>query len=102
MDYLKHGIETLQVGSLGTMNGLELARKYHAKFLLASTSECYGDSLEHPQKESYWGHVNPVGPRSVYDEAKRFGEAATMRITATTTWTRALCASSILMGRGCK
>jgi dTDP-glucose 4,6-dehydratase len=78
VDYLKHGIETLQVGSAGTMNCLELALKYGAKFLLASTSECYGDPLEHPQKESYWGHVNPVGPRSVYDEAKRFAEAATM------------------------
>jgi dTDP-glucose 4,6-dehydratase len=78
VDYLKHGIETLQVGSAGTMNCLDLARKYHAKFLMASTSECYGDPLEHPQRESYWGHVNPVGPRSVYDEAKRFAEAATM------------------------
>ena len=78
VDYLKHGIETLQVGSAGTINCLELARKYHAKFLLASTSECYGDPMEHPQKESYWGNVNPVGPRSVYDEAKRFAEAATM------------------------
>jgi len=78
VDYLHHGIETLQVGSVGTLNCLELARKHHAKFLLASTSECYGDPKEHPQKESYWGHVNPVGPRSVYDEAKRFAEAATM------------------------
>ncbi len=78
VDYLKHGIETLQVGSLGSMNCLELARKYNAKFLLASTSECYGDPLEHPQKESYWGNVNPIGPRSVYDESKRFAEAVTM------------------------
>lgn len=78
VDYLKHGIETLQVGSAGTINCLELAQKYHAKFLLTSTSECYGDPLEHPQKEGYWGNVNPVGPRSVYDEAKRFAEAATM------------------------
>jgi dTDP-glucose 4,6-dehydratase len=77
-DYLKHAIETLQVGSVGTMNCLELAKKYGAKFMLASTSECYGDPLEHPQKESYWGHVNPIGPRSVYDESKRFAEAATM------------------------
>jgi len=77
-DYLAHAIETLQVGSLGTMNCLELAKKYGAKFFLASTSECYGDPLEHPQKESYWGHVNPIGPRSVYDEAKRFAEAVTM------------------------
>ena len=78
VDYHKHGIETLQVGSAGTINCLELAKTYNAKFLLASTSECYGDPLEHPQKENYWGHVNPVGPRSVYDEAKRFAEAATM------------------------
>jgi dTDP-glucose 4,6-dehydratase len=78
VDYLKHGIETLQVGSAGTLNCLEIARKFNAKFLLASTSECYGDPLEYPQKESYWGHVNPVGPRSVYDESKRFAEAATM------------------------
>jgi dTDP-glucose 4,6-dehydratase len=78
VDYLEHAIKTLQVGALGTMNCLELARKYGAKFLLASTSECYGDPLEHPQKESYWGNVNPIGERSVYDESKRFAEAATM------------------------
>jgi dTDP-glucose 4,6-dehydratase len=78
VDYIEHAIETLRVGSVGTMNCLELAKEYQAKFLLASTSECYGDPLEHPQKETYWGHVNPVGPRSVYDEAKRFAEAATM------------------------
>jgi dTDP-glucose 4,6-dehydratase len=78
VDYLRHGVETLQVGSAGTINCLEIARRYHGKFLIASTSECYGDPLEHPQKESYWGHVNPIGPRSVYDEAKRFAEAATM------------------------
>ena len=78
VDYLQHGIATLQVGSVGTLNCLELARTHHAKFLLASTSECYGDPLEHPQKESHWGHVNPIGPRSVYDESKRFAEAATM------------------------
>jgi dTDP-glucose 4,6-dehydratase len=78
VDYLQHGVATLQVGSIGTLNCLELARKHHAKFFLASTSECYGDPLEHPQKESYWGHVNPIGPRSVYDESKRFAEAATM------------------------
>ena len=77
-DYHAHGIETLQVGSLGTFNALEVARKYGAKYLVSSTSECYGDPLEHPQKETYWGHVNPVGPRSVYDEAKRFTEAATV------------------------
>ena len=78
VDYRKHGLATLQVGSTGTFVTLELARKYSARFLLASTSECYGDPLEHPQTETYWGHVNPIGPRSVYDEAKRFAEAATM------------------------
>jgi dTDP-glucose 4,6-dehydratase len=77
-DYHAHGIETLQVGSLGTFHALELAHQYGAKYLVSSTSECYGDPLEHPQKETYWGHVNPVGPRSVYDEAKRFTEAATV------------------------
>jgi dTDP-glucose 4,6-dehydratase len=78
VDYMTHGIETLQVGSMGTFNALEVTRKYGAKYLVSSTSECYGDPLEHPQKESYWGNVNPIGPRSVYDEAKRFTEAATM------------------------
>ena len=77
-DYLKFGLETLEVGSTGTRNCLELAHKYKAGFLLASTSECYGDPDVHPQPESYWGHVNSVGPRSVYDEAKRFSEALTM------------------------
>jgi dTDP-glucose 4,6-dehydratase len=78
VDYTVHGIETLQVGSLGTFHALDVARKYNAKYLVSSTSECYGDPLEHPQKETYWGHVNPIGPRSVYDEAKRFTEATTM------------------------
>jgi dTDP-glucose 4,6-dehydratase len=78
VDYMTYGIETLKVGSIGTLNSLELAKKYNAKFLISSTSECYGDPLEHPQTESYWGNVNPVGPRSVYDEAKRFAEALTM------------------------
>jgi dTDP-glucose 4,6-dehydratase len=73
-----HGIETLKVGSLGTLHALEVAQKYRAKYLISSTSECYGDPLEHPQKESYWGNVNSIGPRSVYDEAKRFSEALTM------------------------
>ncbi len=76
--YIRLGIETLRVGSEGTINMLELASKYHAKFLHASTSECYGTPEIHPQPENYWGHVNPVGPRSVYDEAKRFGEASVM------------------------
>ena len=76
-DYLKWGLETLEVGSSGTRNCLELAQKYKAGFLLASTSECYGDPDVHPQSESYWGHVNSIGPRSVYDEAKRFSEALT-------------------------
>jgi len=77
VDYFNHGIETLRVGSYGTFEALETAKRYGAKFLLASTSECYGDPLVHPQTESYWGNVNPVGPRSVYDEAKRFSEAVT-------------------------
>ncbi len=77
-DYLEHPIETLAVGSYGTRNLLELARQHNARFLLSSTSECYGDPLEHPQTETYWGNVNPVGPRSCYDESKRFAEALTM------------------------
>lgn len=76
VDYMRLGIETLQVGSAGTLNTLEIARKYNAGYLHASTSECYGDPLVHPQVETYWGNVNPIGPRSVYDEAKRFSEAA--------------------------
>src|ERR1700678_230394 len=78
VDYTIHGIPTLKVGSLGTFNALDVAHKYNAKFLVSSTSECYGDPLEHPQKETYWGNVNSIGPRSVYDEAKRFTEAVTM------------------------
>jgi dTDP-glucose 4,6-dehydratase len=77
-DYLQHPIATLDVGSAGTRNMLELARAKGARFLLTSTSECYGDPLEHPQRETYWGNVNPVGPRSCYDESKRFAEALTM------------------------
>src|SRR5260221_662929 len=77
-DYLKHPIETMRVGSVGTQNALELARAKGARFLMASTSECYGDPEVSPQPEEYWGHVNSVGPRSVYDEAKRFSEAMTM------------------------
>ncbi|MEV0973039.1 UDP-glucuronic acid decarboxylase family protein [Microtetraspora glauca] len=76
-DYLRHPIETLKVGSLGTLHALGLAKEKDARFVLASTSEVYGDPLEHPQKETYWGNVNPVGPRSVYDEAKRFAESLT-------------------------
>ncbi len=78
LDYMEHGVATLKVGSAGTFQALELARRYGAGFMLASTSECYGDPQVHPQPESYWGNVNPIGPRSVYDEAKRFSEAATM------------------------
>ncbi len=78
IDYTRLGVETLLVGSAGTINTLDVARKYGAGYLHASTSECYGDPEVHPQVESYWGHVNPVGPRSVYDEAKRFSEAAVM------------------------
>jgi dTDP-glucose 4,6-dehydratase len=78
IDYLNFPIQTLKVGSLGTHNTLGLARAKGARYFLASTSEVYGDPLEHPQRETYWGNVNPVGPRGVYDEAKRFAEAMTM------------------------
>ncbi|GAB3115941.1 SDR family oxidoreductase [Janibacter alkaliphilus] len=78
VDYLQLPIETLEVGSIGTMHALALAREKGARFVLASTSEVYGDPAVHPQPESYWGHVNPVGPRGVYDEAKRFAEALTL------------------------
>jgi dTDP-glucose 4,6-dehydratase len=78
IDYLELPIQTLKVGSLGTHNALGLAKAKGAKFLLASTSEVYGDPLEHPQTEKYWGNVNPIGPRGVYDEAKRFAEAMTL------------------------
>jgi len=78
VDYLDYPIQTLKVGSLGTHKALGLSRSKGARFLLASTSEVYGDPLVHPQPESYWGNVNPVGPRGVYDEAKRFAEALTM------------------------
>ncbi len=78
VDYAAYGIETLMVGSVGVRNVLEIAKKYGARFLHCSTSECYGDPLEHPQTETYWGNVNPIGPRSVYDESKRFAEALVM------------------------
>jgi dTDP-glucose 4,6-dehydratase len=78
IDYLELPIQTLKVGSLGTHNALGLAKAKNARFVLASTSEVYGDPLEHPQKETYWGNVNPIGPRGVYDEAKRFAEALTL------------------------
>jgi dTDP-glucose 4,6-dehydratase len=77
-DYLEHPIETLDVGSIGTRRTLELALEKGARYLLTSTSECYGDPMVHPQVETYWGNVNPVGPRSCYDESKRFAEALTM------------------------
>jgi len=78
IDYLKLPVETLKVGSIGTINALDLAREKGARFFIASTSEIYGDPLMHPQQEGYWGNVNPIGPRAVYDEAKRFSEATTM------------------------
>ena len=78
VDYLKHPFETLHVGSNGVENALKLAKRTGARFVLSSTSEVYGDPLQHPQKETYWGNVNPIGPRAVYDEAKRFAEAITM------------------------
>ena len=77
VDYMNHPIATMLVGSYGTHNLLEIARVKKAVFLMASTSEVYGDPLVHPQMESYWGNVNPIGPRSIYDEAKRYAEAAT-------------------------
>jgi dTDP-glucose 4,6-dehydratase len=77
-EYLRLGIETLRVGSIGVEHTLQIAARSNAGYLHASTSECYGDPLEHPQRESYWGNVNPIGPRSVYDEAKRFAEAMVM------------------------
>jgi dTDP-glucose 4,6-dehydratase len=87
IDYLRLPLQTLKVGSYGTHNTLGLAKKHRARFLTASTSEVYGDPKEHPQNESYWGHVNPIGPRGVYDEAKRYAEALTRRgpsVTSTT------------------
>ncbi len=78
IDYLEHPLATLHVGSIGVENALKLAKRAGAPFLLSSTSEVYGDPLEHPQRETYWGNVNPIGPRAVYDEAKRFAEAITM------------------------
>ena len=78
IDYLRLPLHTLKVGSYGTHNAIGLAKHKRARFLLASTSEVYGDPKEHPQKETYWGHVNPIGPRGVYDEAKRYAEALTM------------------------
>jgi dTDP-glucose 4,6-dehydratase len=78
VDYLEHPLETMHVGSIGVENALQLAKRNGARFLLSSTSEVYGDPLEHPQRETYWGNVNPIGPRAVYDEAKRFAEAITM------------------------
>ncbi len=78
IDYLKHPLETLEVGSTGTRNLLNIAKENNARFFQASTSEVYGDPLEHPQRETYWGNVNPIGPRSCYDEAKRFSEALVM------------------------
>jgi dTDP-glucose 4,6-dehydratase len=78
IDYLRLPLHTLKVGSYGTHNALGLAKRHRARFLLASTSEVYGDPKQHPQSETYWGHVNPIGPRGVYDEAKRYAEALTM------------------------
>jgi dTDP-glucose 4,6-dehydratase len=98
-DYARLGPETLDVGSQGTKNALELARKYQAGFLHRSTSECYGDPEGHLQKETYWGRVNPIGPRSVYDDAKRFSEALIMATTATTVSIPTWSASSTLTGR---
>ncbi|MET8765127.1 NAD-dependent epimerase/dehydratase family protein [Lentzea sp. NPDC004782] len=81
-DYLRMPVDTLRTGGFGTYHALDLARRKNARIVVASTSEVYGDPEEHPQRETYWGHVNPIGPRSVYDEAKRFGEAMTMAFRA--------------------
>jgi dTDP-glucose 4,6-dehydratase len=81
LDYLRHPIQSLKMGALGTRKGLGLAKSKKAGFLLASTLEVYGDPLSHPQSEAYWGHVNPIGPRGAYDEAKRFGETITVAST---------------------
>ncbi len=94
VDYLNFPIQTLKVGALGTHNTLGLALAKGARYLLASTSEVYGDPLVHPQEESYWGNVNPIGPRGVYDESKRFAEALTMATIGTTMLTRESCAYS--------
>ena len=101
VDYLELPIETLKVGSIGTIHALGLAREKGARFLLASTSEVYGDPLVHPQGEDYWGNVNPVGPRGVYDEAKRFSEALTVAYRKNHGWTRRSFVSSIPTARGC-
>ncbi len=101
VDYLERPIPTLKVGSLGTHNALGLAKEKKARLLLASTSEIYGDPLVHPQTEEYWGNVNPIGPRGVYDEAKRFAEAITMAYNRFTVWRRASCASSTPTARAC-
>ena len=101
IDYLELPIPTLKVGALGTHNALGLAKAKGARFVLASTSEVYGDPLEHPQKETYWGNVNPIGPRGVYDEAKRFAEAMTWPTTAITASTRRSSASSTPTARAC-
>jgi dTDP-glucose 4,6-dehydratase len=101
IDYLELPIPTLKVGALGTHNTLGLAKDKKAAFILASTSEAYGDPLVHPQKEDYWGNVNPIGPRGVYDEAKRFAEAMTMAYHRYHRSTPKSCVSSTPTGRGC-
>jgi len=101
IDYLRVPIQTLKVGSLGTHNALGLAHAKKARLLLASTSEVYGDPLVHPQREDYWGNVNPVGPRGVYDEAKRFSEAMVMAYHRVHGWRPASSGSSTPTGRAC-
>ena len=101
IDYARLPLHTLKVGAYGTHNTLGLAKKHRARFLLASTSEVYGDPLVHPQPESYWGNVNPLGPRGVYDEAKRYAEALTMAECASRASPPASCASSTPTARAC-
>jgi dTDP-glucose 4,6-dehydratase len=101
VDYMRMPLHSLKVGSYGTHHALGLAKFKRARFLLASTSEVYGDPQVHPQPETYWGHVNPVGPRGVYDEAKRYAEALTMAYHNQQGWTRRSSGSSTPTARGC-
>ena len=101
IDYARLPLHTLKVGAYGTHNSLGLAKAKRARFLLASTSEVYGDPLVHPQPETYWGNVNPIGPRGVYDEAKRYAEALTMAYLRQQGVDTASCGSSTPTARGC-
>ena len=97
--YMDHPLETILVNSQGTYQMLEQARKQQARFLVSSTSEIYGDPLVHPQSETYWGNVNPIGPRACYDESKRLGETLTMEFCVSSDWMRVSCVFSTPMAR---